>query len=160
MDVNDLEFYLQNHIQEKGPIPLADYMDFCLFHPKFGYYMKQNPFGRSGDFITSPEISQMFGELLGVWAISQWQLLGKPRKFNLVELGPGQGTLMSDLLRVAERHPEFFKALRLQLIETSPMLIAQQKMILSNYKPTWHSSITDISAVSYTHLTLPTKRIV
>src|ERR1700729_3334562 len=90
-----------------GPISVAQYMTVCLHDPDFGYYATRPAIGAQGDFITAPMISQMFGELIGVWAASAWELMGRPDKFRLVEIGPGDGTLMGDILRTA-RHAEGF----------------------------------------------------
>jgi SAM-dependent MidA family methyltransferase len=98
---NVLEKFLATTISTTGPISLSSYMRQCLTNPSGGYYINRDPFGRAGDFITSPEISQMFGELVGIWFLTQWMTQGRPKKFRLVELGPGRGTLMDDLLRVS-----------------------------------------------------------
>ena len=116
-----------------GPISVTDYMNMCLGHPEFGYYKKQDPFGRQGDFITAPEISQMFGELIGLWAVFIWQQMGGPKRFNLVELGPGRGTLMTDALRAAKNNDAFLDAMVLQFVETSPVLCHIQKQRLSPF---------------------------
>jgi len=109
-------------IAAEGPLTVAEYMAICLGDPEHGYYTTCEPFGADGDFITAPEISQMFGELLGAACLSAWQANGRPSRFNLVELGPGRGTLMADLLRMASLHPDFVEAARLTLVETSPRL--------------------------------------
>ncbi len=92
-------------IAANGPITVADYMALCLGDPEHGYYMAREPFGRGGDFVTAPEVSQVFGELIGLWAVATWQAMGSPSPFVLAELGPGRGTLMADLLRAARRPP-------------------------------------------------------
>ena len=98
-----LEAELRTLIATEGPIPVARYMALCLGHPRHGYYMGRDPFGAAGDFTTAPEISQMFGELLGLWCAACWQQIGAPDPVRLVELGPGRGTLMADVLRAAGR---------------------------------------------------------
>lgn len=107
-------------------------MSIALYHPTHGYYMTRNPIGSSGDFITAPEISQMFGELLGAWCSEQWVSLDKPENINLVELGPGRGTLMSDLIRTINSiQPDFTKAVCIHLIEISEVLRKQQQSTLA-----------------------------
>lgn len=102
-------------------------MEICLAHPEHGYYITRDPLGQAGDFTTSPEISQMFGELLGLWAADMWMKLGSPEKFTLAELGPGRGTLMADALRATARVPGFAKGATIALIETSPVLRSVQR---------------------------------
>ena len=109
-------------IAAEGPMTVERYMELALGHPEHGYYMGRDPFGASGDFITAPEISQMFGELLGLWAAETWTLMGRPVPVRLIELGPGRGTLMSDALRAARIVPDFRAAIDVTLIEISPTL--------------------------------------
>ena len=132
-------------IRANGPMSIASYMGLCLTHPRHGYYKQADPLGTDGDFITAPEISQMFGELIGFFCVNLWQQMGEPRSFTLLELGPGRGTLMQDALRVAVRAEGFGDALHLQLYETSEQLKAQQAIRLSQYNPYW---ATEIDAVS------------
>lgn len=140
-----LKTRIVKHIKTSGSLPLAEYMHWCMADPKDGYYANQEAIGSKGDFITAPEISQMFGEMIGIWAVEKWEELGRPSPFNLVELGPGKGTLMSDLLRIGNAVPEFLDAAKVQMIETSEKLIETQKQILANYdNVAWHKSIKDI----------------
>lgn len=130
-------------IRQEGPIGISRYMALCLGHPSHGYYMKQDPFGAEGDFTTAPEISQIFGELVGLWAASLWQAMGAPASVRLVELGPGRGTLMQDMLRAAKALPGFRAAISVHLVETSPVLRQRQKETLAaaGVTPTWHERI-------------------
>lgn len=130
-------------ISDEGPISISRYMALCLGHPSHGYYMKQDPFGAEGDFTTAPEISQIFGELVGLWAASAWQMMGAPAAIRLVELGPGRGTLMQDMLRAAKALPGFRQALSVHLVETSPVLRQRQQETLAaaGVTPTWHERI-------------------
>lgn len=113
---------IAERIAASGPMRIDRYMDLCLGHPELGYYQTRDPFGTAGDFVTAPEVSQMFGELIGAWAAVVWSDLGRPTPFILAELGPGRGTLMRDALRVAARAPGFVVAVRPWLVETSPVL--------------------------------------
>ena len=106
-----LEVEIRRRIAMAGPMPVGQYMRLCLTHPDYGYYMTRDPFGTHGDFITAPEISQMFGELIGLWAGSVWRQMGSPQEIRLVELGPGRGSMMKDALRAAHVMPEFRAAL-------------------------------------------------
>jgi NADH dehydrogenase [ubiquinone] 1 alpha subcomplex assembly factor 7 len=130
-------------IRQEGPIGISRYMALCLGHPSHGYYMKQDPFGAEGDFTTAPEISQVFGELVGLWAASVWRAMGAPASVRLVELGPGRGTLMQDMLRAAKALPGFRAAISVHLVETSPVLRQRQKETLAaaGVTPTWHERI-------------------
>ena len=122
---------IKDKIHAEGPITIADYMSLALGHPQHGYYIKQDPFGSRGDFITAPEISQIFGELIGLWCADMWgQNGGGPAA--LVELGPGRGTLMQDALRATENIPEFHEHLTVHMIETSPILQTTQFHALQN----------------------------
>lgn len=111
---------LRTMIEVKGPLSVAEFMSRALSHPDHGYYMKRDVFGRQGDFTTAPEISQMFGELVGVWCVATWQQMGMPAAVQVVELGPGRGSLMSDFLRAARSFPPFYKALDIHMVEISP----------------------------------------
>ncbi|HEY0920281.1 class I SAM-dependent methyltransferase [Devosia sp.] len=128
-------------IRANGPMSIASYMALCLTHPRRGYYKQDDPLGAGGDFITAPEISQMFGELIGFFFVNLWQQKGEPRSFTLLELGPGRGTLMQDALRVATRAPGFGDALHLQLYETNEDLKRQQAARLRQYHPYWAEEI-------------------
>ena len=124
-------------IRTTGPMSIATYMGLCLTHPRQGYYKGADPLGATGDFVTAPEISQMFGELVGFFFVNVWQQMGSPKAFTLLELGPGRGTLMADMLRVACRAEGFRDALDLRLFETNPSLIAEQNARLEAYDPKW-----------------------
>ncbi|MFD1696341.1 class I SAM-dependent methyltransferase [Roseibium aestuarii] len=123
---------LKDRIRAQGPITVADYMATCLADPADGYYMTKPPFGREGDFITAPEVSQMFGELIGAFLLSAWESLGRPSPFVLAELGPGRGTLMADILRTARLRPAFLQAARLVMVETSAELRDTQRRTLDD----------------------------
>ena len=125
-------------VRETGPIGIDRYMALCLGHPVHGYYRTREPFGQRGDFTTAPEISQMFGELIGIWIASVWAAMGAPAPLRLVELGPGRGTLMADALR-ALRTVAPTAAIDLHLVETSPVLQAAQAAALAAAAPTWHA---------------------
>jgi len=114
-------------IAQHGPISVSDYMDACLHDPEHGYYRRQTAIGKGGDFITAPEISQIFGELIGLWCVLVWQGMGGPANLRLVELGPGRGTLMRDALRAARLVPEFRAALSVELVESNAVLEAAQR---------------------------------
>ena len=102
-----LEADIRRLIALAGPMPVSEFMGLCLGHPQHGYYITHDPIGASGDFTTSPEISQMFGELVGLWAAAVWRRLGAPGNVRLIELGPGRGTMMADILRAANVMREF-----------------------------------------------------
>ncbi|HEY0571129.1 MAG TPA: SAM-dependent methyltransferase [Enterovirga sp.] len=133
-------------IATEGPISVERYMALCLGHPRYGYYMTRDPFGREGDFTTAPEISQMFGELLGLWTAEVWTSMGRPPQFALVELGPGRGTLMGDALRALRIVPECRAALSVHLVETSPVLrdVQQNKLAASGVRVTWHDTFAHV----------------
>ena len=131
-------------IKANGPISIADFMTEALLHPTKGYYTSHNPFGSQGDFVTAPEISQMFGEIIGLSLAQSWLDQGSPSSFVLAELGPGRGTLMSDILRATHSIKGFNQAARLFLVEASASLKNIQKTILSRFNPTWISKIDDL----------------
>lgn len=128
---------LKQRIEAAGPLCLSDYMVACVGH----YYATRDPFGAAGDFTTAPEISQIFGELIGAWAADLWMQMGKPAPFTLAEAGPGRGTLMADGLRATQNVQGFQEAAQLHLIETSPHLRATQEENLSAYNPHWHDDL-------------------
>jgi SAM-dependent MidA family methyltransferase len=127
-------------------MPVMHYMTLCLTHPEHGYYMTTDPFGTSGDFTTAPEISQMFGELIGLWAGSVWRQMGSPPNLQLVELGPGRGSMMQDALRAAHVMPEFRSAIAVHFVEISPVLEARQRQFVGGLGVpfTWHKSLNDV----------------
>ena len=136
-----LELLLRKEIQEKGPISQSRFMELALQHPQYGYYQTQEAVGQ--DFITSPEISQVFGELIGAWAIDYYIKLNQPKNLSLVELGPGKGTLMADFLRMSQVSKSFSEALNIYLVEINPLLKAKQvKTITSPVK--WVERLEDI----------------
>lgn len=130
---------LAARIQTDGPMSLSDYMAACLLHPQHGYYATRDPLGRAGDFTTAPEISQMFGEMLGLCLAQAWMEQGRPDPFLLAEVGPGRGTLMADILRAARAVPGMAQAARVHLVEASPVLRARQRERLGA-GVTWHDT--------------------
>jgi NADH dehydrogenase [ubiquinone] 1 alpha subcomplex assembly factor 7 len=142
--VTALAEILRRRIAAEGPITIADFMTAALLHPEHGYYTGKDPFGADGDFITAPEISQMFGELIGLWCAATWQQMGMPRGITLIELGPGRGTLMADALRALRMAPEFLEHATIHLVEASPALRAVQKSTLSAYDVTWHDGLESL----------------
>ena len=131
-------------IARTGPLCVADYMAECLLHPEHGYYATRDPLGVAGDFITAPEVSQMFGELIGLWLAQVWMDQGAPAPFVLAELGPGRGTLMADALRATKAVPGFHEAARLHLVEASPVLRAAQTAALEGHDPRFLDSLVDL----------------
>lgn len=118
-----------------GPITVSQYMTLALTDSQFGYYQTQKPFGRAGDFITAPEISQLFGEMIGIWALASWKAQGCPKPFILAEMGPGRGTLMDDVLRTIQKlSTTAFHAAEIFLIEISKKLIEEQKNVFLHIK--------------------------
>ncbi len=134
---------LAAEIRQSGPMTVAQFMTACLHDPRDGYYATRPALGAGGDFITAPLISQMFGELIGLWMASAWQALGAPQRFALVEMGPGDGTLMSDLLRAARVQPGFLEAAEVWLVETSEPLMALQRDRLGE-AVRWARSLDDV----------------
>ena len=126
---------IARRIRATGPLTVSEFMTEALQHPRLGYYATRDPFGAAGDFITAPEVSQVFGELIGLWCADVWTQMGRPDPVLLIELGPGRGTLMADALRAVAVAPDFRRALRLHLVETSPALRAQQAKTLADAGP-------------------------
>ena len=144
-----LALKLKDAIRRRGPISVADYMAACLTDPDHGYYTGKSAIGAHGDFITAPEISQVFGELLGLWSVVVWKQMGAPASFNLIELGPGRATMMKDALRAAALAPDFLAAADICLIEINPALRAQQLAALrgdatQRNKPRWFERIEEL----------------
>jgi len=135
---------IARRIRAEGPLSIAAYMAMALHDPEDGYYARRDPIGVKGDFITAPEISQVFGELVGVWCALTWHQLGRPDPVILAELGPGRGVLIGDLLRAAATVPEFRRALRLHLVERSTALRAEQEMRLGRFQPVWRPGLEDL----------------
>lgn len=148
VNLSQMQNHLINLIKNNGPISVADFMREALFHPNLGYYNQKNPFGKKGDFITAPEISQVFGELIGAYFASLGMNYYFGRKINLVEMGAGNGTLMKDLLRVVRKVPDFFKFINIHIIEISPRLQNIQKEKLKDYKITWHNDFDSFYAAN------------
>jgi NADH dehydrogenase [ubiquinone] 1 alpha subcomplex assembly factor 7 len=118
----DLLKVIKDYIYMRGPISISEYMRIALLHPQLGYYCRSDAFGTKGDFTTAPEISPLFGEMIGIWCLSMWIDLGRPSKINIVELGPGRGTLMADILRVCKSFPDFQNAIAVNFVERSALL--------------------------------------
>src|SRR5277367_3070655 len=131
-------------IRAEGPLTVAAYMAMALHDPEGGYYARRGPIGAAGDFTTAPEISQVFGELIGLWCAELWDRIGRPDPVVLAELGPGRGVLMSDLLRAGGTVPEFRRALRICLVEASPVLRAEQERRLRQVQPAWMSRVEEL----------------
>jgi NADH dehydrogenase [ubiquinone] 1 alpha subcomplex assembly factor 7 len=142
----NLKDRLKTEILAGGPMPISRFMTACLHDPAEGYYATRPRLGEDGDFITAPLISQMFGELLGAWAVETWRGLGRPGPVLLVEVGPGDGTLISDVLRAGRLDPGFLAAADLWLVETSAPLIEAQRARLANapLAPIWAASLADL----------------
>ena len=136
---------LREKITAGGPISIADYMALALGHPEHGYYVKQDPFGARGDFITAPEISQIFGEMIGLWLVQVWLEMDQG-PISLVELGPGRGTLMADILRATKSMRNFHEAITIHMVETSPILANAQYIRLRDAHPRieWLDSIAEL----------------
>ncbi|MEM6760956.1 MAG: SAM-dependent methyltransferase [Pseudomonadota bacterium] len=141
-----LKDLLVRRIAMDGPMSVADYMTEALLHPAYGYYTSHDGIGAAGDFVTAPEISQMFGELIGLALAQSWLDQGAPVPFVLVELGPGRGTLMADILRAAAQVPRFDAAMTVALVEASPRLREIQRKTLTGYDVTWCDHVEELPA--------------
>lgn len=142
--MNDLADILRKQIRTTGPLTVAQYMSICLLHPDHGYYTTQDALGVDGDFTTAPEISQMFGELIGLCIAQSWMDQGAPERFALVELGPGRGTLIADIMRATLQVPGFHAAADLHLIEASDKMRRLQAAALPAHRPTWHDTVESL----------------
>ncbi|GAM17505.1 hypothetical protein SAMD00019534_006800, partial [Acytostelium subglobosum LB1] len=158
--ITEFEKYLQTNAQVRGPFSIDTLIKECLTNPKYGYYMNKDVFGKGGDFITAPEISQLFGEMIGIWCVATWESMGRPPRLQLVELGPGRGTLMHDILRSTKVFKDFYKAISCHMVEVSPHLSKMQRTKLLYFKDdkegavsgktpedisvTWHESIDQV----------------
>lgn len=139
-----LEVLISELIATDGPMRLDHYMGLCLGHPQHGYYVTRDPLGREGDFVTAPEVSQVFGELIGIWAAGAFVAMGEPARVNLVELGPGRGTLMADMLRTIGRvSPALAAAAVMHLVETSPVLRTRQRQAVGP-GASWHMTLKEV----------------
>jgi SAM-dependent MidA family methyltransferase len=144
-DFSPLQAELKKLIKSSGPMPVWRYMELCLTHPEHGYYVARDPLGREGDFTTAPEVSQMFGELLGLWAASVWKAIGSPSVLRLIELGPGRGTMMADALRALRVLPPLYQSLSVHLVEINPVLRDKQKSTLSGVRNiAWHERLDEV----------------
>ena len=144
-EYSPLQLEIKKLIKSSGPMPVWRYMQLCLTHPEHGYYVSRDPLGREGDFTTAPEVSQMFGELLGLWAASVWKAIGSPPVLRLVELGPGRGTMMADALRALRVLPPLYQSVSVHMVEINPVLRDKQKATLSGVRNVaWHDSIDEI----------------
>jgi NADH dehydrogenase [ubiquinone] 1 alpha subcomplex assembly factor 7 len=142
--MTELAVILARQIAATGPITLADYMATCLMHPQHGYYTTRAPFGLAGDFTTAPEISQMYGELVGLCLAQIWMDQGRVGAFTLAELGPGRGTLMADVVRATAKVPGFHAAMQIHLVERSPALRAVQRAALRDLPVIWHDDVATL----------------
>lgn len=137
---------MRQHITQHGPMDVGTFMSLALGHPQHGYYMKQDPFGAAGDFTTAPEISQMFGEMVGAWMADIWIQMGSPDDFILLECGPGRGTLMRDMMRATAAAKGFHEACNIHLLEMSPVLKDAQDEALKDYGVIWHDTLESVPA--------------
>ncbi|BAM92162.1 hypothetical protein S58_61880 [Bradyrhizobium oligotrophicum S58] len=145
IETSPLHTEIKRLIKASGPMPVWRYMELCLMHPEHGYYISRDPLGREGDFTTAPEVSQMFGELLGLWAASIWKATGSPQQFRLIEIGPGRGTMMSDALRALRVLPPLYQTISVHMVEVNPVLREKQKATLTGLRNvTWHDSFDEV----------------
>jgi SAM-dependent MidA family methyltransferase len=140
----NLKDKLKATIRASGPIGVDAFMAACLHDPEHGYYATRPKLGEAGDFITAPLVSQMFGELIGLWAVETWARLGRPSPFRLIEVGPGDGTLITDVLRAVRLAPDFLAAADLWLVETSAPLAEAQRRRLAGMPARWAASLDEV----------------
>jgi NADH dehydrogenase [ubiquinone] 1 alpha subcomplex assembly factor 7 len=144
-NVTPLDAKIRDRIKDDGPLTVSEFMRVALGDPKHGYYRTRDPLGEIGDFITSPEISQVFGEIIGLWCAVTWQNTGAPKNIHLVELGPGRGSLMADILRTTQNvMPAFTDTIDVHLVETGKVLQQQQQQALTGYHVDWHDQFETI----------------
>jgi NADH dehydrogenase [ubiquinone] 1 alpha subcomplex assembly factor 7 len=145
-DAPSLEAEIRRRIDVAGPMSVAQYMELCLTHPRHGYYTTRDPLGAAGDFTTAPEISQMFGELIGLWTAAAWRAMGSPENVRLVELGPGRGTMMLDALRAAKVMPDFRSAVVVHFVEINPTLERLQRQAFEgvDVPVSWHAALGEV----------------
>ena len=132
------------NILKKKPLPLDKFINISLYNKNFGYYMKKNPFGEHGDYITSPLISNLFGEMITIWCVAFWENLGKPNKIIIVEMGPGDGSLCKDILTTSKNFKDFYKCLTVKLYEKSTKLKNIQKTKIKHTKIEWIDSLSKL----------------
>ncbi|MBJ26202.1 MAG: methyltransferase [Alphaproteobacteria bacterium] len=142
--MSPLEYVIKTEIYQQGSITVERFMSLVLSHPKYGYYSSRDSIGGEGDFITAPEISQMFGEMLGLWALVTWQQTNGDKNLSLTEIGPGKGTLMKDILRAVKMVTDIDNKIQINLVEISQKLKLLQQAKLINYKPKWYPSISKL----------------
>jgi NADH dehydrogenase [ubiquinone] 1 alpha subcomplex assembly factor 7 len=145
-NITPLETEIRRRIAAAGPMPVGEFMTLCLTDHDHGYYTTRDPLGERGDFVTSPEISQMFGELIGLWMAAVWKKMGEPSNVRIVELGPGRGTMMHDALRAAKVMSAFRDAAVLHLVEISPVLQGEQEKTLEQLPVPmfWHAALREV----------------
>lgn len=140
-----METHLRQLIAQEGPIPLDRFMAEALYHPRLGYYNRKVPIGKEGDYITAPEMTQVFGEVLGLWCCDQWEKHGRPDLVRVIDLGPGRGTLMADLLRAIQVIPAFAQRVHVHLVDVSSTLKDIQNRKLASFSNIeWHDSLADV----------------
>jgi NADH dehydrogenase [ubiquinone] 1 alpha subcomplex assembly factor 7 len=139
-----LEAIIRRNIAQQGPIPFDIFMEMAMRHEQHGYYMTRDPLGQRGDFVTAPEISQMFGEMIALWCVDTWMKMGSPSKFILLEVGPGRGTLMDDVLRTVKVSPAFCDAAQVFMLERSPALKRKQEEKLKGYTIRWIADFAEL----------------
>ena len=134
-----------NILREQKSLPLDKFIDLALYNKDFGYYMKKNPFGKKGDFITSPLVTNLFGEMIAIWCVSFWENIGKPNRFTIVELGPGDGSLCKDIIVASRNFKNFYKCLKIKLLEKSDKLKKIQKIKIKNNKVKWIKKVNELN---------------
>jgi len=152
--MSPLRLLLEKKIQTNGPLKISEFMEICLFHPHHGYYKKSLPLGRTGDFITAPEISQLFGEIIGLYFVDVWQKMDSPSCLNFIEFGPGNGTLLRDIMHVFQKF-SLLKKTHFFLLEINPLLVEKQKKLCLPFsqKCQWFDDISPLLKALPPHAT-------